>query len=66
MTKENITDTDRINWLESKPLPAEVRGGNEDGHTAKFWGISAHDGTLREAIDAAMTPPSVNLWDTGY
>lgn len=47
----NITDTDRINWLAARPLPAEVKGGRDDGHTAKFWGISAYSGTLREIID---------------
>ena len=46
-----ITDTERVNWLDAHPLPAEVRGGNDDGATAKFWGISAYDGRVREAID---------------
>ena len=50
-TGSAITDTDRINWLEARPLPAEIHGGNEDGHQAKFWGISAYGGTLRETID---------------
>lgn len=50
-THDQISDTDRINWLESKPLPTKVKGGLDDGHVAKFWGISAHSGTLRETID---------------
>jgi len=49
-----ITDTDRINWLEAHPLPVEVRGGPDDGHTARAWGLVAATGTLREAIDATM------------
>lgn len=46
-----ITDTDRINWLEARPLPASIHGGLDDGSDAKFWGIGAHSGTLRETID---------------
>lgn len=46
-----ITDTDRINWLEARPLPASIHGGLDDGGDAKFWGIGAHSGTLRETID---------------
>lgn len=49
-----ITDTDRINWLEAHPLPTEVRGGVEDGHTGKAWVVAAHAGTLREAIDVLI------------
>ena len=47
-----ITDTDRINWLASRPLSAEIQGGSKDGNPAVFWGISAFAGTtLRGAID---------------
>jgi len=54
MSGSVITDTERVNWLDAHPLPAEVRGGNEDGATAKFWGISAYDGSVREAIDTMI------------
>lgn len=43
-------DTEILDWLDAHPLPAQIRGGPDDGHTAKFWGISAYDGTLREAV----------------
>jgi hypothetical protein len=56
--RRGITDTDRINWLESRPLPAEVKGGPNDGADAKFWGISAYDGTLRETIDCMINTGS--------
>lgn len=46
-----VTDTDRINWLEANPNPTSVVGGIDDGAEAKFWGIGAHTGTLRETID---------------
>jgi hypothetical protein len=50
-TTAEISDTDRINWLEARPLPAEMRGGSDDGAVATFWGISAFTGTLRETLD---------------
>lgn len=46
-----ITDTERINWLEAHPHPTSIVGGKEDGAEAKFWGVGAHSGTLRETID---------------
>lgn len=46
-----LQDADRLDWLERHPLRAEVHGGSDDGHTGTFWGLGAHSGTLREAID---------------
>jgi len=51
-------DEARLDWLESHPLKSEIHGGSEDGHTGKFWGVGAHSGTLRDAVDvirAAVT-----------
>jgi len=47
-------DSERLDWLERNPLPAQVHGGSDDGTRSKVWAISCHPKwTLREAIDAA-------------
>ena len=30
-------DKARLDWLESHPLKAEIRGGSDDGHQGKAW-----------------------------
>lgn len=53
-----ITDTDRVDWLESHPVSAEVFGGPEDGHTARVWAVSSHSATLRETLDLLLQTPN--------
>ncbi len=51
-------DKERLDWLEAHPLKAEVKGGADDGDTAKYWAISSHHTFgIRQAIDAAMKGP---------
>ncbi len=49
-----MTDTDRLNWLDAHPSPAEIKGGVDDGREAIVWGISAYVGNIRDAIDQAV------------
>ena len=61
-----ITDTDRINWLEAHPLPVEVRGGPDDGHTARLWGLVAAAEKPAVALPKAITikVPAFMLWES--
>lgn len=50
-TLEGLEDTERLDWMDRHPLPTEIHGGAEDGHTGKAWGVAAHEGTLRDTLD---------------
>lgn len=51
-TPNSHSDTARLNWLEAHPLKSEVKGGHDDGKTAKVWAISCNKAhSLRQVID---------------
>lgn len=50
-TLEGLEDTERLDWMDRHPLPTEIHGGADDGHAGKAWGVAAHEGTLRDALD---------------
>ncbi len=52
-TKELLKDKARLDWMEAHPSQAQVQGGPDDGHTATVWGLMAHSGSFRDAIDTA-------------